>query len=129
MAEEVKKRILNLIPDLQPQSIMINSYYLAISESTHVWIANQSKSVDFQMTPYLSSVEHRAMETGVLDEAGSYLVDFETERGAFEVSFLGSLVYSKVRVKKWPDLNELAYRCAQLYDEYVGNERELPLPR
>ena len=38
--------------------------------------------------------------------------------GAFEVYFMGKCVYSKLKNKKWPQLDNIVSKCKELYKEY-----------
>lgn len=42
----------------------------------------------------------------------------EVPLGAFEVYFMGNCVYSKLKTKKWPNLDSLVEKCKKLYTQY-----------
>ena len=52
------------------------------------------------------------------------LVDFKPSRGAFEVSYEGNLLWSRLQSGQWPDIKELVERAKKMV-ELVINGRDV----
>ena len=53
-----------------------------------------------------------------IGKQGLFLTNYPTPKGAFEVYFMGVLIYSKLMTKKWPRISDLANKCGRMYRDY-----------
>lgn len=111
-ADDLKKKLVELIPDLKVQ--------LSSGKKVNKVLINEFHDHIYNYTEHDAEIHARAVKGKKFNNVWT---NYPTKRYAFEVYFMGFRLYSKITTRLWPNNSLVALKCARAWNDYVqGND-------
>lgn len=114
MAEQLKAKILGLIPELSSsrhgvERVLINEYLTTMSD--------QDSRHDQEIMQRIRKGKYQVTPDNIIYS------DYPTKRYGLEVYFMGVRVFSKVASRLWPNTSAVAMKCVRAFNDFhEGNQ-------